>query len=218
MKTIKEILGIGLLSGTILGAGIFSLPYITYKVGIFPMILYFLVLGSILTSIHIFVAKISLRTPDFKRLPGFVGYYLGETLKKISLFLTIFGLFGTLLSYLILGGSFLEKIFNQLLNIKLPSIYYYLFYFLFGILFIYFGIKAIDKIELISLSLFIFILIFIFFREKTLINFNNFIFFQKSNLSNLFLPYGPLIFALWGVDLIPELEELLEKSGKRYYI
>jgi amino acid permease len=99
-----SVLAISILSGTIIGVGIFSLPYITLKVG-FPIMLgYFLVLGSLVVLVHLFFGELALRTPDFKRFPGFAKFYLGHWGEKISLVTIIFGIFGAILAYLIVGG------------------------------------------------------------------------------------------------------------------
>ncbi|PIR07544.1 hypothetical protein COV54_00500, partial [Candidatus Jorgensenbacteria bacterium CG11_big_fil_rev_8_21_14_0_20_38_23] len=67
----KLIYAIATLSGTIIGVGLFALPYITLKVGFWVMLCYFLVLGALVILIHSFFGELALKTPDYKRLPGF---------------------------------------------------------------------------------------------------------------------------------------------------
>ena len=67
----KIIYAIATLSGTIIGAGLFALPYITLKVGFWMILAYFLLLGGVVILIHLFFGELALKTPDFKRLPGF---------------------------------------------------------------------------------------------------------------------------------------------------
>ncbi|KKN87667.1 hypothetical protein LCGC14_0257180, partial [marine sediment metagenome] len=112
----KVIYAISILSGTIIGVGLFSLPYITSKVGIFVMLGYFLVLGALVIILHLFFGELSLRTPDFKRLPGFAKIYLGKWGQLVAYISTILGLFGALLAYLIIGGQFLESLLSPFLG------------------------------------------------------------------------------------------------------
>jgi len=204
------IYAIAILSGTIIGVGLFSLPYITSKVGILVMLGYFLVLGFFVIILHLFFGELSLHTPDFKRLPGFAKFHLGNWGQIIAYISTILGLSGAILAYLIVGGEFLGNLLLPLLGGS--PIIYTLLYFAAGAILIFFGIKIIAKIELWGLILFILVLITIFFRSQPFFKAENLLF--TSNLNSLFLPYGAVLFSLWGATLIPEVEEMLrEKRG-----
>jgi len=196
---------LAVLSGTIVGVGFFSLPYIASKVGLWVMLGYFLILGSIVILIHLIFGELAVRTPDYKRLPGFAKIYLGNTGKAIAVISTILGAFGAILAYLIVGGEFLRGLLSPIFGGN--SAFYTLFYFVAGAFLIYSGIKIIAKIELLSVILFFLALIAIFFRGQHLLNIENL--FLKPNLAFLFLPYGPILFSLWGAALIPEVEEML---------
>jgi tyrosine-specific transport protein len=206
----KSILAISTLSGTIIGVGIFSLPYITSKVGIWIILAYFLILGSLAVLIHLFFGEVSLKTPDFKRLPGFAKIYLGNWGQNLAYISIILGIFGALLAYLIVGGKFFTELLSPIFGGN--SLVYTLFYFIIGAALIFFGIKAIAKVEFWGLILFLAILFAIFFRGKLFITIENL--FPSPNLSYIFLPYGIILFSLWGADLIPEVEEMLAPTPK----
>jgi len=201
---------ISTLVGTIIGVGFFSLPYITLKVGFWVILGYFLVLGALVILVHLFFGELALKTPDFKRLPGFAKIYLGSWGKRIALISTILGIFGAILAYLIVGGEFLTELLSPIFGGN--SLIYTIFYFVVGTALIFFGIKAIAKVEFWGLIGFFLILILIFFRAKGLINIDN-LFLVNSHWSlvksHLFLPYGVILFSLWGATLIPEVEEML---------
>jgi len=205
----KIIYSISTLSGTIIGVGLFSLPYITSKVGFWVMLGYFLVLGALVILVHSFFGELALKTPDFKRLPGFAKIYLGNGGEKIAFISAIFGTFGAILAYLIVGGEFLENLLSPIFGGG--NLIWTLIYFSFGALLIFFGIKAISKVEFWGLILFFLILILIFLRGKYLINIENLFPIENWSLKieNLFLPYGPILFSLWGASLIPDVEEML---------
>ena len=210
----KIIYAIATISGTIIGAGLFALPYATLQVGFWVILAYFLVLGSLAILIHLFFGELSLKTPDFKRLPGFAKIYLGKGGQVIAHVSTIFGFFGALLAYLILGGGFLTELAKLYLPVLGENVLpYTLFYFITGAFLIFYGIKAIEKVEFWGLVLFLIILFAVFFKGAPFINIGN-LFIGRGQWSNLFLPYGVILFSLWGTTLIPEAEEILGKRKK----
>ena len=74
----KFIYALSTITAATIGAGIFSLPFITLKAGFWTMIGYFVVLGGLAILIHLFYGELVLKTPDYKRLPGFAKLYLGK--------------------------------------------------------------------------------------------------------------------------------------------
>lgn len=210
-KIKKIIYAISLLAGTIIGVGLFSFPYIAAQVGLKIFLIYFFILGVIVLIIHLLFGEVALNTPDYLRFSGFAKTHLGKVAEKITSFSVIFSLLGSLLAYLIVGGKFLYGIFSPFL-IK-EEFFYVILYFVFGSFFIYIGLKAISKIEFLGIILFFLILFLILIYSIP--------FFKISNLTiatnpkNIFLPYGPILYALWGAALIPDTEEVLKKE-KRY--
>ncbi len=206
----KLIYPIATLAGTIIGVGFFSLPYITLQVG-FPIMLgYFLVLGTLVILIHLFFGELALETPDLKRLPGFAKIHLGKWGEKAAFISSILGIFGALLAYLIVGGEFLTELLSPIFGGG--KLFWTLIYFSFGALLIFFGINTIAKVEFWGVFLFFVILIAIFFRGFSQIKLGNL--FPWPNFSQLFLPYGVILFSLWGAALIPEVEEMLRENKK----
>ena len=78
---------IAVFSGGMVGVGFLSLPYITLQAGIWTTLLYFLVLTALVVAINLIFCQISLKTPDFKRFPGFVGNYLGKWAELFAMIL-----------------------------------------------------------------------------------------------------------------------------------
>ncbi len=198
------------LMGSIIGVGFLSLPYITLEVGIWPMLFYFVFLTGVVLCIHVIFGKIALKTPDYKRFPGFVGFYLGDVAKAITLVTIILASFGGLLVYLIVGSQFLSTLLQPIFG---GSVFIYAIgYFVLASAVVYLSVRAVSRVEFFS---FVFL-----FCAFTLIAVSE---FSKISLGNialvgpafftdwriLFLPYGAIIFSLWGIGLIPEVEEML---------
>ncbi len=205
-RFLKFVYGVSVISGTIIGVGLFALPYVAMKVGIWVILGYFLILLPVAMLVHYFFAELALNTPDYKRLPGFVKIYLGKKAEKFSQVVIIFALAGTSLAYIILGGEFLYELVSPFVGGS--SFLYTTIYFLTGSFVIFYGIKAIAKIQFFGLILFFLILLFISIK--------GFPYWQGVNLlartgdiNNIFLPYGVILFSLWGAVIIPEVEETL---------
>jgi tyrosine-specific transport protein len=196
------------LSGTIIGVGIFSLPYITVRAGTWVMLGYFLALGALVILIHVFFGELALQTPDFKRIPGFAKIYLGSWGQKASLVSAVLGMLGAVLAYLIVGGEFLKELLSPFLGGG--TFFYTVLYFIAGAILIYFGIKAIARLEFWAVVLFFVVLLVILFRSFSKIELGNL--FLKPDFGQFFLPYGPILFSLWGASLIPEAEEMLGEN------
>jgi amino acid permease len=204
----KYIYPVATLSGAIIGVGFFALPFIAMKAGAWLMLFYFLILTSLVIVIHLIFSEISLKTPDFKRLPGFVKYHLGKWPGRISLVSNMIGYFALLLVYLVVGSSFLTNIFFPVLGGN--QFHYAIIYSCLAGLLIYFGIKIISKVELAVLCFLIICLLAVFISGFSQIKIENiFAWGTGSGIWNLFLPYGAVMFALWGVGIIPEVEEML---------
>jgi len=200
---------IAVISATIIGAGFLALPYVTSKVGFWIVLGYFLVLGPLVILIHHFFCEVALRTPGLMRLPGYARYHLGKWAGRIALCSSLFSMWGALLSFLIIGGEFLKGLLGHFFGEE--ELIYTLIYFLPAAILILLGIRPIARVEFVGMILFFLIVITIYFQGRHLLGIENL--FPQPNFTYLFLPYGVILFALWGVHPVPEVKEMLR--GKR---
>lgn len=200
------------LVGTIIGVGLFSLPYVATRVGILPMLGYLLALSILVGLIHIYYARLVLVAPDNRRFTGFVELYIGPWAKKFSIISMLIGILGSNLAYIIVGGSFLSAALSPTLGGT--NELYIIAYALVGALCFILGTKTVSKLNTFGSIAFIAILGLIFYQAAD--------FFQPTNLSiqlgsvgDWFLPYGVILFSLWGGAMIPELEKFLGKDKNK---
>lgn len=198
---------IAVFAGGMIGVGFLSLPYIAMQSGIWVTIIYLVLVTALIVVVNIIFCEISLKTPDFKRFPGFVGHYLGRWPEFFTVILSIVDTPAVLLVYLIVGGGFLATAFQPVFYGS--SLAYVFIFFLAVSIIIYFDINIISKIEFWVLALLFLLLIFIFAKGFHHMSLQNLLINSNFNGAKLFLPYGPLLFALWGTGLIPEAEEML---------
>ncbi|MBN1779450.1 MAG: hypothetical protein JW816_04540 [Candidatus Buchananbacteria bacterium] len=206
----KQLLALSTFSGTIIGVGLFGLPYITSKIGFWPIIIYFIFLGTVMIGINLMYGEITLRTKTNHRLPGYARLYLGRGAMTVEYFSSIIGLTGSLLAYIIIGGIFLTSLLSPIIGGN--NFIYSTIFFIFGALIIYYGSGPVSKTEFFSLGLFFTILIIIFFKASPLINYTNFL---TVDLNNFFLPYGVILFSIGGIAVVPEVKEILKGQPKK---
>jgi len=180
---------LAILTGTIMGVGLFSLPYITAKVGILTMLFISHIRRRDYFNSDFFYGEIALRTKGLHRLPGYTEKYLGKRAKIVAFISSSLGLTGAILAYLIIGGRFLGAILQSCFGSS--DFVYVLIFFSAGAILTYFGISSIAKVEFFLLILFFFILGFIFYKGFWVVNIENLFNFD---IKYLFLPYGAILF------------------------
>ena len=165
-EKVRGLLALAILIGTIVGAGIFAIPYTIAKSGIISGFFYFLILGISVLLLHLCFGEIILRTKEKYRLPGYSQKYLGKLGKTLITISTILGTTGVLLAYLILGGEFLRIVFTPFINFSSFN-FSFIFWFIL-IYFIFKGIKLIGPAEILPippfLSLYFWFLVFCFLK------------------------------------------------------
>ncbi|MFH1318623.1 MAG: aromatic amino acid transport family protein [Candidatus Omnitrophota bacterium] len=197
---------LSILIGTVIGAGLFGLPYVIAQSGIMPGLFYFLILGVAMTVIHLLLGEAFLRTEGNCRLAGLAKIYLKARGEKIAVVSIILGSIGILLAYIVIGGDFLKILFSG----SSESFYLSIFFWAVCSLFVFRGVKFIALAEFFTNIVFFLIIfiVFLFVLPKT--NIHNFSLF---NFSGVFLPYGVILFSLIGLNAVPEIIGFL-KIGK----
>lgn len=213
MSISKYIYPVATFSGAIIGVGFLSLPYLAVKVGILAMLIYLVAITALVFLIHWLFAEVSLQTPDFLRLPAFARIHLGKTGEWAALISMVVGSVGVLLAYIVIGGQFLGNLLLPVFGGTAPL--YVVIYFILAAGFLFWDIKLISKIEFWALALLFLSVLILFFRALPVLKFAN-LHSGNFSLANLFLPYGPLLFALWGATMIPEAEEMLGNDKKKF--
>lgn len=208
----KFLLALATLIGTIIGGGIFGLPYVVAQAGVLLSLFYFIALGGVILLLHLMFGEISLRTTAKHRLIGYARIYLGDWAKTIVTFSTVVGIVGALLAYIILAGDFLYILLSSVNTFSFSNAAFSIVFWAALSVFIVRGIQAIAKMELLmNIALFTAVgVIFAFAAPHVALD--NFVVF---NSSVLFLPYGVVLFAFIGLAAIPEIADLFKNRKER---
>ena len=196
------------LLGTMVGAGIFALPYAIAKSGV-PIGLFWMISLAIVALItHIMFGEVVINTPGKHRLVGYVGIHLGRWQRGVQAFAAILGLMGGSLAYLILGGIFLSQLASPIIVLH-PTFWSVAMFLMVGVT-VWKGANFMAKIDFwLSIGL---VGVFLLLIAKNFANIEpaNLL---TVNVGNAFLPYGIILFAFSGISAITEMKEICSKPS-----
>lgn len=192
---------LGFYVGTIVGAGIFALPYAVARAGVVWGGFFFIVALILLTFFHVVYGRVIYATEEKHRLPGYVRALIGKNAGIAATLSMLVGFYGVLLVYGALAGTFLYDITGA----QTPFWWTLIFFGAFSLPLL-FSLERIGMINFfLTLPLIGFIL-FLFAQTFPLIDASHFSFsFQNPDW---FLPYGIFLFAFAGASAIPEMVEV----------
>ncbi len=196
------------LSGTTIGAGILGLPYAFAKSGFFVGLCWLVALGALMLYLNLCLGEVSLRTEGRHHLLGYAEKYLGKNGKRVMFLAIFFEIYSALLAYLIGEGQSLSRLFFGTQNYSL--IFGIGFWFVLS-LFVYGGIRRLKKVEYWGVSFLLVTLVLIFVLLVPNVQASNLI---SLNWTNIFLPFGIVLFSLLGFTSIPNLREEVSKNKK----
>ncbi len=212
MINYKALLALSTLVGTIVGAGIFGLPYVLSLAGVIPSLFYFLLLGAVVLLLHLMFGEITLRTEGSHRLIGYAGMYVGSWAKALVVFSTLVGVLGALLAYVIIGGEFIQTALSPFMSVS-PVMASIIFWAVLSF-FIIQGIQLITKLEFfMNIALFLVIGVIFLFAAPHLDSAN----FTAISIPNIILPFGVVLFALTGWSAIPEIADFFKQRKDRRF-
>lgn len=200
------------LASTIVGVGMFSLPYVGSKAGFGIAAIFLLFLAVILTLVHLLYGEIVCRTKGKHRLVGYADIYLGVWGKRIVSISVVVGFYSSLLVYIIVGGSFLKDIFSSVFSA--PPVFFNLMFFTIGAFAVYGGLKIIGKMDLLMGFLLVAIVLIFFCLGVSRINTDN---LTGLDWRNSLIPYGATLYSLAGLSVIPEIKNFFKKSENKKY-
>ena len=195
---------IAALAGTMVGVGVFGIPFSFAKSGFWIGTGFLIAIGLITVLLDLMYGEVILRTQRPHQITGYTEVYLGSVFKKVIFFSLVLVFYSALLIYTILAGEFLSNVFSSVVYIP-PTAYSLLFFFLMSFL-VLGGIKRFSWLELTLAALFSVVIVAILVVGWPKIDFANFSGIQPEFW---FLPYGVLLFAFAGFSAIPIQRELL---------
>ena len=206
----KYLVASSILIGSCIGAGVLGLPYIAAQAGFFVALAYILLIGGLIFLVNLYLGEVILRTKGDHQLIGYAEKYLGRKARHVMEFAFVFGIYAALIAYMLgVGKSLSFLIFGD------PS-YEILFGVLFGVGMIFLlkrGLRSLKRFEKIGVSIILGLLLVIFFVFVRSVDISNLLTFSSSNI---FLPFGVVLFALMSFPAIPEVKLVLKRNEKKF--
>lgn len=193
------LLPIGLLAGTIIGAGVFALPYVFSRAGLTLGFFYLIVAFGVSVVAHLFYADVILRTSGAHRFSGYVRIYLGRLAQLFAIWSTIVAAIVVLTIYLILSVRFVHLIAANVATENAIVVFWFL-----GSLGIFLRLKRLAAIEFFITIGIVAILLALFLFGLPAIG----ALLSVVRVEQIFftlLPLAPILFALSGRVAIPQL-------------
>lgn len=204
----NEVRAVGILIGTVVGVGLFGLPYVFGQAGFLIGLGELLGLSVIMIILFLMYAEITVQTPGRHRFITYIERYLGRNGRRLASLTFITSMFGSLLAFLIIGSTFL----SSLLSIGAPSAALLLLVII-GAL-ISGGLPFVSRLEVLVVGTMLALYAILILVALPSVRLENLTSLPASGAAVL-LPYGVIIFALSGFGAIPEMHDLLERQYRR---
>lgn len=192
------------LVGTMVGVGIFGVPFVFAKTGFLIGVLWLFGIAAVMTLFYLMFAELMLRTEGDHQLVGYADRWLGAWGKRVVAFALIVGIYGALLAYTIVVGPFMHHVFSNFVTID-PAFYSIIFTALLAPL-ILARLTTVSFIEQGLTVLFIAVVATIAIGSFGHIDASNYSF---SFPRYWFLPYGVILFAFSGATSMPIVRRLM---------
>ncbi len=200
---------IGIISGMIIGSGMFALPYAVRVSGFWWGIASACLAYGAILSIHLAYGEVVANNPGHHRLPGYVRIYLGAWWGGIEAIAQIISFNAILLVYGILGGKFLS-VFFQSGSMEMWTVLFFI---------VSAGILLIGSIE--TISVFNTLLVIPLIGAALWLSVLAFGHGNLSRLSELsastdpLFAFGVFMFSLAGMSVIADAKSIFEKENSQ---
>ncbi len=202
--------GILAVIGTIIGAGIFGVPAMMDRVGIIGGSVIFWIIAALILATHLMFVEVIANVDGRRRLPGYVGSVLGESVGRFAVLANTLQLVGANIAYVVLGGVFLKTLADRS-GIAIGLTAWQLIFWLVGAVTAYMALKVMARIEaalswaLVGVMLF---LLAIAAPRADIARIGTF------DLAEAHAPIGVFLFAMFGLTVIAEVFELTGRNVK----
>ncbi|MDP3901470.1 MAG: aromatic amino acid transport family protein [bacterium] len=200
---------ISLLAGAIIGAGMFSLPFVFQSSGLTSGFFYLILITVIYAIVHLMYADVILRTKERHRFVGYANVYLGQNLFWLTVAMTVVEMIFVLAIYLVLSQSFVGLIVPSSGNLTQLLVFW-----LIGSVAIFASLRRLAFLEsliTIGMVLIIIVIFILAWFNYTDLPDN----LWKINFSNILFPLAPILFSLSGRVAIPILIDFAKLKGRK---
>ncbi len=192
------------LIGTMVGVGIFGIPFAFAKAGFWVGTAWLIGLATVLCLFNLMYAELTLSTQGTHQVAGYANIWLGAWGRRLMMVANMLGLYGALLAYMIVAGGFLHNVLSQFLTVD-PQLYSLVFALAWSLLWVI-RLRTIAAIELVLIGVYAAIVIVVAAVGLPHMHIG---FLSGWTPEFWYLPYGIVFFALTGLSAVPIQRQLL---------
>ncbi|NQV11918.1 amino acid permease [Candidatus Uhrbacteria bacterium] len=201
---------IEMLIGAVVGVGLFGIPFAFVQAGFWIGMIYLIVLGFVAITLAMMFAEVIMQIPGRHRMYGYVQKYFGKKWGVVAALTVMGSTWGGLVAYVLVGGEFTFALLSPYIGGSLFT--YQLSFLLIGFLVALRGLAFVARTESYLVAALVTVILIIVARGAFDVDVNN---YTMLSGNNVLLPYGVVLFALGGTNVIPELKDLLGRSSRK---
>jgi amino acid permease len=202
-------LPVSILSGAIIGAGVFALPFVFQRSGFVIGVVYLGISALVYSYLYILYSDVILRTKKEHRFVGYAHTYLGAPAAWAATGIAVLGIIFAMAIFLVLSVSFFNIFISFLDNLTKAFLFWGI-----GSIATFSSLKKIVELEFIITLGIVIIIIVVFGLGISQLQFGTISF--ESNLRYFLIPLGPIFFALAGRTAIPVLIHYFRSIKKEH--
>jgi amino acid permease len=207
---VKFLRAAALMIGSILGVGVFGLPFLFVRSGLAAGLAALVALGFVVGVLNLMYGEIVLRTPGSYRMGGYVAAYLGRGWGTLASLVFAAAVVGSLVAFLIVGAQFFHDLFAPAIGGSLPA---YAFALALVVAIASFnGARLVSKIEwpVVVILLFLFTLLILAALPHVSVGH---LLGDPATLADI--PFGAVLFTLSGGGIIPDMRDVLGRRARQ---
>ncbi len=196
--------GLRPLMGTVIGVGIFGLPYVFAQTGFGLTTIELVLVGVISAVTFLIYGDLLYANRSHAHFVAVVGRELGPLGRFMATVSYLGALWGAMLAYILVGGQFAANLFAQFTGWEVAT--WQVLFWLFCSLVIFGGASTIRKLQGILISIFVILILTLVAFALPHAQSEAFVF---GDISRLGLPLGVLLFAFSGFGALAEVKEAI---------
>ncbi|OHA00603.1 MAG: hypothetical protein A3H71_02855 [Candidatus Sungbacteria bacterium RIFCSPLOWO2_02_FULL_48_13b] len=204
--------GLALFVGTIIGVGVFTLPFAITRIGLFGGLILLGLLAIAMLIVHLMYGDAIASTPGRHRLPGYAERYLGRGWGAFATISNLVLLNGALLVYVLLGSQFLASLVQLIFPGFSLGASLAVFFGVGAVIFFFDGAFSTEIEESLTILL---VLTFALVIGWGLTR-GHIAGMGEAAWGNPLLPYGAILFSLAGAVVLPRVYETLQADHRRF--
>lgn len=198
-----------LLIDTIIGVGIFGVPFVIMKIGPWLALVFFFGLGLIQLLQHLYLCEAALLEGGKAHIVGLADRFLGRRARHVTAVSNVLGFWAAMLAYILVGGTLLQVLLGPVFG---GNVFMYrLIWGLVGAAVIFMNVRVIAGVSFMATISMLAALVAVFWVGIPHVQLSN---VTQFGSFDALLPYGVILFSLGGIGAIPEMKELLGGDGR----